>query len=79
MCPIQFDLQGDWEQVYSKIFKKDMHNTDWNKTGNFSYIYDDTYFTVTTESSECYTLANYHRDDHINEYMNINVLFLRYI
>jgi hypothetical protein len=69
MCPIQFDLVGDWEQVYSKIFEKDMHNTDWNKTGNFSYIYDDTYFTVTTESSECYTLANYHRDDHINEYM----------
>lgn len=69
MCPIQFDLLGDWDQVYSQIFKKDTFNTDWNKTGNFSYIYDDTYFTVTTESSECYTLSNYHHDDNINAYM----------
>ena len=69
MCPIQFDLKGDWEQVYSKIFEVDTHSTDWNKTGNYSYIYNDTYFTVTTESSECYTLCDYHDDDAINDHL----------
>ena len=61
ILPIQFDLKGNWEQVYQKIFDSKHDNsklTDWNKTGDYSYIYDDCYFTVTTESGECVELCD---------------------
>lgn len=38
-------------------------------TGDFSHIYNNTYFTVTTEGSECYTLADWHTNNQINEYL----------
>ena len=69
--PIQFDLKGDWEQVYGKIFDTQYDPTaltDWNKTGDFSYIYDDCYFTVTTESGECVQLCDQLGDEKIDEY-----------
>ena len=49
MLPCQFDLVGDWSK-YAKIFEKDSDLTDWNKTGDYTYLYNDCYFTVTTES-----------------------------
>lgn len=69
--PIQFDLKGDWEQVYGKIFDTQFDPTaltDWNKTGDFSYIYDDCYFTVTTESGECVQLCDQLGDEKMDEY-----------
>ncbi|MDA9843207.1 hypothetical protein N9C44_01900 [bacterium] len=69
--PIQFDLSGDWEQIYGKIFEpfEQVNNLDWNKVGDFRYIYENCYFTVTTESSESYDLCDYHWDDKINNYL----------
>lgn len=69
LTPIQFDIHGDWEQVYSKIFEQDTSLTDWNKTGNYSSVYDNCYFTVTTESATCYSLCDYHDDESINDYL----------
>ena len=73
MLPLQFDLVGDWEQVYAKIFEKDSDLTDWNKTGDYTYLYDDCYFTVTTESGECPQLCdqfghNVELNDHFRPY-----------
>ena len=73
MLPIQFDIKGDWDQVYAKIFEKDSDLTDWNKTGDYTYLYDDCYFTVTTESGECPQLCdqfgyNEKLNDHFREY-----------
>jgi len=73
MLPLQFDLVGDWEQVYAKIFEKDSDLTDWNKTGDYTYLYDDCYFTVTTESGECPQLCdqfghNAELNDHFRPY-----------
>jgi len=71
ILPIQFDLKGNWEQVYKKIFDS-KHDpsvlTDWNKTGDYSYIYDDCYFTVTTESGECVHLCNEFCEDGLDDY-----------
>ena len=64
-------MKGDWEQVYGKIFDTQYDPTaltDWNKTGDFSYIYDDCYFTVTTESGECVQLCDQLGDEKIDEY-----------
>lgn len=69
LTPIQFDLEGGWDEVYNKIFEKDTSKTDWNKTGNFSNVYDNSYFTVTTESATCYSLCDYHEDESINDYL----------
>ena len=67
--PIQFHLVGDWEQVYAKIFEKDSDLTDWNKTGDYTYLYDDCYFTVTTESGECPQLCDqFGYDVELNDY-----------
>ena len=68
--PIQFDLSGDWEQIYDKIFESypQVNGLDWNKVGDFRYLYEDCYFTVTTESSESHDLCDYHWDDKVNEY-----------
>ena len=41
---------------------------DWNKVGDFRYIYEDCYFTITTESSESHDLCDYHWDDKVNDY-----------
>lgn len=71
ILPIQFDLKGGWEEVYKKIFDS-KHDpsvlTDWNKTGDYSYIYDDCYFTVTTESGECVQLCDQFCEDGLDEY-----------
>ena len=69
LLPIQYDLHGDWESVYSKIFEKDTSLTDYNKTGNYSNIYDKTYFTVTTESATCYSMADYSSSMELNDYL----------
>ena len=68
--PIQFDLSGDWDQIYDKIFESypAVNGLDWNKVGDYRYLYEDCYFTVTTESSESHTLCDYHWDDKVNEY-----------
>ena len=68
--PIQFDLSGDWEQIYDKIFESypQVNGLDWNKVGDFRYLYEDCYFTVTTESSESHDLCDYHWDDKVNDY-----------
>tara|TARA_B100000927_G_scaffold286110_1_gene277107 strand:- start:1045 stop:2190 length:1146 start_codon:yes stop_codon:yes gene_type:complete len=68
--PIQFDISGDWESIYDKIFEHypEVNGLDWNKVGDFRYIYEDCYFTITTESSESHTLCDYHWDDKINDY-----------
>ena len=71
ILPIQFDLKGSWEEVYSKIFDSKHDSsvlTDWNKTGDYSYIYDNSYFTVTTESGECVQLCDQFCVDHLDEY-----------
>jgi len=69
--PIQFDLSGDWEQIYDKIFESypAVNGLDWNKVGDFRYLYEDCYFTITTESSESHDLCDYHSDDKINQYL----------
>ena len=36
--------------------------------GDFRYLYEDCYFTVTTESSESHDLCDYHWDDKVNDY-----------
>ena len=54
--------------AYKQIFKKDTDSSDWNKTGDYRYIYENTYFTVTTESSESHDLCDYHWDDKVNDY-----------
>ena len=70
MCPIQFDIVGTWDELYGKLFHgKEGFIRDWNKVGDYSHIYENTYFTVTTESSECYTLCDYHDDEEINSHM----------
>ena len=69
LLPIQFDLTGSWEEIYKQIFKKDTDSSDWNKTGDYRYIYENTYFTVTTESCMCPSLADYHPDHTINNYL----------
>lgn len=81
ILPIQFDLKGGWEEVYKKIFDS-KHDpsvlTDWNKTGDYSYIYDDCYFTVTTESGECVQLCNEFCEDNLDEYFRLfhNEIFI---
>ena len=70
-CPIQFDVKGDWEEVYKVIFDatNDKTNlTDFNKTGDYRYIYEDCYFTVTTESGECLDLCDQFMDPELNNY-----------
>lgn len=69
--PIQFDLSGDWEQIYDKIFESypEVNGLDWNKVGDFRYLYENCYFTITTESSESYDLCDYHWDEKVNEYI----------
>lgn len=64
ILPIQFDFTGDWDKVFESV-----NGTRFNHVGDYSHIYDNTYFTITTESSECYTLSDYHRDKDINNYM----------
>ena len=68
--PIQFDLSGDWNQIYEKIFESypQVNGLDWNKVGDFRYLYEDCYFTVTTESSESHDLCDFHWDDKVNKY-----------
>lgn len=68
--PIQFDLSGTWDQIYDKIFESypAVNGLDWNKVGDFRYLYEDCYFTITTESSESHTLCDYHWEDSINDY-----------
>ena len=68
--PIQFDLSGNWDQIYDKIFESypEVNGLDWNKVGDFRYLYEDCYFTVTTESSESHDLCDYHWDDKVNDY-----------
>ncbi len=68
--PIQFDISGDWESIYGKIFEHypEVNGLDWNKVGDYRYIYEDCYFTVTTESSESHTLCDYHWDKKVNDY-----------
>lgn len=69
--PIQFDLSGNWDQIYEKIFESypQVNGLDWNKVGDFRYLYEDCYFTITTESSESHTLCDYHWDDKVNDYI----------
>lgn len=69
--PIQFDLSGTWDQIYDKIFESypAVNGLDWNKVGDFRYLYEDCYFTITTESSESHTLCDYHWDDSVNDYL----------
>ena len=71
-CPIQFDVKGDWKQVYNKIFERS-HDvtgiTDWNKTGDYRYIYENCYFTVTTESGECPELCHQFDDEELDNYV----------
>ena len=68
--PIQFDLSGNWDQIYDKIFESypEVNGLDWNKVGDFRYLYEDCYFTITTESSESHDLCDYHWDDKVNDY-----------
>ena len=68
--PIQFDLSGDWDKIYDKIFESypEVAGLDWNKVGDFRYIYEDCYFTITTESSESHDLCDYHWDSKVNDY-----------
>ena len=67
---VQFDISGDWESIYGKIFEHypEVNGLDWNKVGDYRYIYEDCYFTVTTESSESHTLCDYHWDKKVNDY-----------
>ena len=68
--PLQFDITGDWQQIYDKVFEPypAVNNLDWNKVGDFRNIYESTYFTITTEGSECQSLCDYHWVDEINDY-----------
>lgn len=69
--PIQYDIKGDWQTAFDELFRIDPnhHGGDWNKVGDYRYIYENCYFTITTESSECFGLADYHEDSAINDYM----------
>jgi hypothetical protein len=70
MCPIQYDVHGDWEDVYGVLLKPvPGSGLDFNKIGNFSNIYDNTYVTVTTESSECTSFGDYTNDEKLNSYL----------
>jgi len=60
MLPIQYDLKGDWQQVFDRIFtiQSGMGGTDWNKTGDYRFIYERSYITLTTESGECHGMCD---------------------
>jgi|TARA_B100000073_G_C23702369_1_gene560906 hypothetical protein len=70
LLPLQFDITGDWQEIYDKVFEPypAVNNLDWNKVGDFRNIYENTYFTITTEGSECQSLCDYHWEDEINDY-----------
>lgn len=70
MLPIQYDLKGDWQQVFDQIFhiETDMNGTDFNKTGDYRYIYDRSYITITTESGECHGNLDVCNDERLDNY-----------
>jgi len=68
LLPMQFDIVGDRTEVYSKLFSQHDRN-DYNKVGNYSHIYDNTYFTVTSDGGECFTCCPQYNDPEKNSYM----------
>lgn len=70
MLPIQFDMKGDWNQVYDKIFttRLDMGGTDYNKTGDYRSIYERSYITITTESGECHGVCDALNNKELDDY-----------
>ena len=61
VLPIQCDIKGDWQTAFDTLFEviewTGDDGGDWNKVGDYRYVYENSYFTVTTESSECFTLG----------------------
>ena len=72
LLPIQCDIKGDWQTAFDTLFEviewTGDDGGDWNKVGDYRYVYENCYFTVTTESSECFTLADQFHEEHINDY-----------
>jgi len=73
LLPIQCDIKGDWQTAFDTLFEivewTGDDGGDWNKVGDYRYVYENSYFTVTTESSECYTLADQFDDEELNNYL----------
>lgn len=71
-CPIQYDVKGSWDDVYDVLLKPVVKGIiDYNKGGDYSQIYNDTYFTVTTESCECYSfIDNHFMDKELDSHMS---------
>lgn len=73
MCPIQYDVSGNWDEVYNVLLKPVPGAfLDYNKIGNYEHIYNNTYVTVTTESSECFSFGGRisTTNEQLNTYMN---------
>lgn len=71
LCPIQYDVRGNWQDVYDKLLTPSAgHTVNFNVAGNYSNIYDNTYVTVTTETSECYSYGNQFNDILLDAYMS---------
>lgn len=73
--PVQSDITGNWEQIYSKFFGN-LENFDdsngvfhYNKYGDYSNIYDNCYYTITTESCECPQLADRCETQELDNYL----------
>lgn len=69
--PIQSDVKGDWDDIFNIVLNQDPSHPqgDWNKFGDYRYVYENSYFTITTEGGEDYGLADYHKDPEINDYL----------
>ena len=72
ILPLQCDIKGDWQTAFDTLFEvidwTGEDGGDWNKVGDYRYIYENCYFTVTTESAECFGLADQFEDKELNNY-----------